>query len=130
MSKWLNKAEKYKLQYARQLYIVAFFIVSLVISQYIQNNQNTKLLKHIEYLEHQILVNNLQIDNEEIGENCSIERIGMSSSDLFRIINGFYAESKSSALEVHLNAGINVKDRTYLLNKIINSEGFLKVRDI
>lgn len=130
MSRLLYKAEKLKLQHAKQFYLVLFFVVSLVISQSLQNNQNTQLLKHIEYLERQILVNNLKIagkDDNQSQDSRSIEHLGVPGADLFRIINGFDNESKGSGMEVQLNADISVKNRTYLLNKRMGSQGFVKV---
>ena len=130
MSRLLYKAEKLKLQHAKQFYLVLFFVVSLVISQSLQNNQNTRLLKHIEYLERQILVHNLKIVGNDDAKNQysrSIEHLGVSGTDLFRIINGPGDESKGSGMEVQLNADISVKNRTYLLNKRLGSQGFVKV---
>lgn len=130
MSRLLYKAEKLKLQHAKQFYLVLFFVVSLVISQSLQNNQNTRLLKHIEYLERQILVNNLKIsgiDDSNNQDSRSIEHFGVAGTDLFRIINGFDNESKGAGIEVQLNADISVKNRTFLLNKRMGSQGFIKV---
>lgn len=124
MSKLLYRAEKLKLQHAKQFYLVLFFVVSFVISQSLQNNQNTKLLKHIEYLERQILVHNLKIEHDNKSQDRSIKKLGLPGTDLFEIING---HDNGNGMEVQVNAGVHVKNRTYLLNKRIGSQGLVKV---